>query len=146
MSAHDPCGLAVRNLLGCREFGSQGTRSGRKEWGRCSVTGVTLGLCNHMCILTPWRSVVEKQIGLTPHHVLLFSHREWGRPAGTPGYTTSPSDMTVSNWLDLRWMEPFQWSKAYTVVLDQGHCRSWGWGIFWTCSGLSTELKQLRLG
>lgn len=79
-------------------------RSGR----HCSVTGVTLGLCNLVYILTLWGCVLEKQIGFSPHHVLLFSHREWGRPAETAGCTTSPSDMTVSNWLHHWRMEAFQ--------------------------------------
>lgn len=72
---------------------------GHEEHGCCSVTGMTLGLCNLVCVLTPWGSGLEKQIGFTPPHVLLFSRREWGRPAETAGCTTSPSDMTVSKRL-----------------------------------------------
>lgn len=80
-------------------MGEKRHRVGGKSGRYCSATGMTLGLCNLVCILTPWRSVLEKQIGFSPHRVLLFSPREWGRPAEAVGCTTSPSDMTVSNWL-----------------------------------------------
>lgn len=73
---------------------------GHEERGCCLVTGMTLGLCDHVCIVTPWGSGLEKQIGFTLPHVLLFSRREWGWPAETAGCTTSPSDMTVSKRLD----------------------------------------------
>lgn len=89
-------------------MGEKGHRAGGKSGRYCSASGMTLGLRNLVCILTLWGCVLEKHIGFSPHHVLLFSHREWGRPAETAGCTTSPSDMTVSNWLHCRRMEPFQ--------------------------------------
>lgn len=77
----------------------KGHRVDGKSGRYCSATGMTSSLCNLVCVWTLWGSVVEKQIGFSPHHVLLFSHREWGRPAEIVDCTTSPSDMTVSNWL-----------------------------------------------
>lgn len=42
-------------------MGEKGRRAGGKSGRYHSVTGMTLGLCNLVCILTLWGCVLEKQ-------------------------------------------------------------------------------------
>lgn len=121
-----------------------GHEVGRKSGGRCPGTGMTLGLSSAACIWTPWGFVLEEQIGFTLHRVLLFSHREWGRPAETVGCTTSPSNMTVSNCLYCQRIEPFESSKDYIAMLNQGRC-SLGVEEFSEPVQVCQQLKQLSL-
>lgn len=63
--------------------------------------------------------MLEKSVGFILHCVLLFSHREWGQPAGTTDCTTSPSDMTVSNWLDLEKWSTFSNPQLIPLYLNK---------------------------
>lgn len=92
----------------CVWSGWVGEAMGQFEEELTYCTDLTLGFYNALSVWILWGVSAGKRVGFTLCHVPLSSHREWGRPAGTAGYTTSPSDMTVSNQLDGREGGPFR--------------------------------------
>lgn len=131
-----PRSLAGRNPLDWRVFGVGVGGSWNSARSRSWSVGLAWPWASAMlCSFRCWESKLASLCIM-----FSFSHREWGWPAEAAGCTTSPSDMTVSNWPDRR-----EEVRQLRSEIQSSHtCASsripqiLGLGVFWTCLGLST--------